>query len=79
MPMMLYATPTHGSTKPLPKNKHAGNEAIQRTLGSATTSDKQGTGVRKLHDELIKPRPNGTLALLHSDRQAMMPRRHDMH
>jgi hypothetical protein len=35
--------------------------------------DKQGTGARKPHDALIRPRPTGTLAWLSSVRPAMTP------
>ncbi len=61
------------------KNKRDGNEAIQSTRGSVNKSDKQRRGVRRLHGALTKPRPNGMLALLQSDKRAMLPRKHTMH
>ena len=63
-----------GARKRLRKNKRDGNEAILSTPGSVTRSDKQRRGVGKLHGALLKPRPNGTLALRRSVRRTMMPR-----
>jgi hypothetical protein len=74
----LCATPRHGSTKRLRKNKRDGSEAIQSTPGSVKRSDKQRRWVRKLHGALMKRRPNGTLALLHSDKRTMMPKERTM-
>ena len=71
-------TPRHGSTKPLPKNKRGGSEAIPSTPGSVSRSDKQSRGVGKLHAALMKPRPNGTLALLRSVRRTMTPSERSM-
>jgi hypothetical protein len=78
MAIKLCVTPRHGSTKPLRKNKRDGNEAILSTPGSVMRSDKQRTGVGKLHYMLMKPRPNGTLALLRAVGRTMMPRERTM-
>jgi hypothetical protein len=78
MAIKLCVTLRHGSTKPLPKNRRDGNEAIQSTPGSVKRSDKQRRGVRTLHGALIKPRLNGTRALPRSVRRTMMPRERTM-
>jgi hypothetical protein len=62
MAIELCVTLRHGSTKPLPKNRRDGNEAIQSTPGSVNRFEEQRTVARKLHDALIKPRLNGTRA-----------------
>jgi hypothetical protein len=78
MAIKRCATPRHGNTKPLPKSKRDGSEAILTTPGSAMRSDKHATGVGKLHGGLLKPRLNGTLVLLQSGRRTMMQRERTM-
>jgi hypothetical protein len=78
MAIKLCAAQMHGSTKPSRKNKRDGNEAILSTPGSVNRSDKQRRRVGKRHGALMKPRRNGTLALLRSDRRTMMPRERTM-
>ena len=73
MAIELCVTQRHGSTKPSRRNKRDGNEAIQSTPVSVKRSDEQKTGARKLHGALMRPRPIGTLALLHGDRRTMLP------
>lgn len=71
MPIKLCVTLMRGSTKRLPRNKRDGNEATQPTPGFVKRSDKQTSVASKLHETLIKPRPNGTLALPPSDKLPM--------
>ena len=71
-----FATPRHGNTKPLPKSKRDGNEAILTTPGSAKRSDKQVTGVGKLHGALEAKRRRGdeeTQAAIEHDNGGQFP------
>lgn len=79
MPIKLCVALMRGSTRRLPRNKRDGNEATQRTPGFVKRSDKQTSVASKLHETLIKPRPNGTLALPPSDKLPMTFKGPTMH